>query len=146
MVVERVRQTKYFESRRAELPEAPAPTVGRMLRLVLSLAGSAPVAENEPYEIYHEGANFVAHLSGQTLVVMDVSDESLRLASGEVLDLLLWIPKKGSPRLPGGHEAAAAASVLPSPGWCGACRSGRPPGGTMALPATGGCPGWTLPA
>ena len=45
--------------------------------------------------------NFVAQLLGQTLLAMDVSDADLRQASGEAVDLLLWIPKKGAPVVPG---------------------------------------------
>ena len=90
----------YFENRRGEFPEAPAPTMGRMLRLVLSPVGSAP-GDNEPYGLYHVGANFVAQLLGHALLVMGVSDADLRLTNGEAVDLLLWIPKKGAPVCPG---------------------------------------------
>ena len=67
----------YFVDRRASLPNAPAPTVEGMLRDLLATSGSAPGADNEPYELYHIGAFFVAQLLGQALLAMAVSDEAL---------------------------------------------------------------------
>ena len=83
----------YFEGRRASFPHAPAPTVEGMLRVVLAPSGSAPGADNEPYELYHVGAFFVAQLLGQAPLAMAVSDEALSSVAGPALDLLLWIPK-----------------------------------------------------
>ena len=67
-----------------------------MLRVVLAPSGSAPGADNEPYELYHVGANFVAQLLGQALLAMAASDEALSCVAGPALDLLLWIPKKAA--------------------------------------------------
>ena len=54
----------YFEGRRAPFPQGPAPTVEGMLRVVLAPAGSAPGADNEPYELYHVGAPFCGAVIG----------------------------------------------------------------------------------
>jgi len=62
----------YFAERRATFPADPTPTVEGMLRVVLAPAGSAPGADNEPYELYHVGAYFVATLLGQALLAMAI--------------------------------------------------------------------------
>ena len=85
-----------FEGRSASFPQAPAPTVEGMLRVVLAPAGSAPGADNEPYELYHVGALFVAMLLGQALLAMAIGDSALACVAGPALDLLLWIPKKAA--------------------------------------------------
>ena len=117
-------------------PQGPAPTVEGLLRVVLAPAGSAPGADNEPYELYHVGAHFVALLLGQALLAMAIDDSALACVAGPALDLLLWIPKEGGC---GGHwryAAAPAATLLPPVdrrgprGHCGSDReaSPRPPG------------------
>ena len=108
----------YFEGRRADFPSAPEPRIGGMLQLVLSPAGSAPGVDNEPHELYHVGANFVAHLLGQAVLASGVDDVSLRRSCGEAIDLLLWIPKKFEALFAGDMRplqlplASAACSVL----------------------------------
>ena len=86
----------YFEGRRASFPQGPAPTVEGMLRVALAPSGSAPGADNEPYELYHVGAHFIALLLGQALLAMDIGAYALASVSGPALDLLLWIPKKAA--------------------------------------------------
>ena len=86
----------YFAGRQALFPEVPRPKMGEMLRIVLAPAGSAPGVDNEPYELYHIGAHFVASLLGQALLTMSIGDEALTYAAGPAVDLLLWIPKKAA--------------------------------------------------
>ena len=86
----------YFVGRRASFPWDPAPTVEGMLRVVLAPSGSAPGADNEPYELHHVGAYFVALLLGQAILAMAISDDALSSVAGPALDLLLWIPKKAA--------------------------------------------------
>ena len=58
-----------------------------MLRVVLAPAGSAPGAGNEPSELYHAGAHFVAVLLGQALLAMDIGDDALTCVAGPAVDL-----------------------------------------------------------
>ena len=80
-------------------PQRPAPTVERMMGYVLAPGGSAPGIDNEPYELYHVGAPFVAALLGQASLAMDVSDAAVREACGATVDLLL--SKCASPQAAG---------------------------------------------
>ena len=73
----------------------------RMMGYVLAPGGSSPCIDNEPYELYHVGAPFVAALLGQALLAMDVSDEAGRAACGAAVDLLLWIRKWATPQAAG---------------------------------------------
>ena len=56
----------YFSTRRARLPEAPSPTLERLLGVILAAYGSA--LGIEPYEMCHRGGVFVAFLLGQALL------------------------------------------------------------------------------
>ena len=58
----------YFSTRTADLPAASAPTVERLLGVVLAAYGSATGIDGAPYEVFHWGAIFVASLSGQALL------------------------------------------------------------------------------
>ena len=110
----------YFEGRRACFPEAPTPTMGKMLKLALSPAVSAPGADNEPYELHHVGAHFVAQLLGQALLSMAVSDAALSSVAGAAVDLLLWIPKKGAATGPGEMRPCSfrrASAAWSAPRW-----------------------------
>ncbi|MFM7986523.1 MAG: hypothetical protein ACKPKO_45140, partial [Candidatus Fonsibacter sp.] len=70
------------------------------MQTILAPHGSAPGADNEPYELYHHGATFVAHLLGQALYTMNDPCSDLRQVSGAAVDLLLWIRKKPNPTRP----------------------------------------------
>eukprot|EP00972_Heterocapsa_arctica_P063637 9391087-Heterocapsa_arctica.AAC.1 len=53
--------------RHAALPAAPAPTMRAISSSILSASGSAPGCDNTPYEVFHFGTNFTAHLLGQAM-------------------------------------------------------------------------------
>eukprot|EP00972_Heterocapsa_arctica_P079027 11652530-Heterocapsa_arctica.AAC.1 len=56
-----------MENRKATLPPLPDPRLGSISGTILSASGSAPGCDNVPYEVYHFGVNFTAHLLGQAL-------------------------------------------------------------------------------
>ena len=85
----------YFRHRGAlSFPNAPLPNRMRLHDAVLARSGSAPGVDGEPYELYHPGANFVAHLLAQAHYAADFSGPALRTVLGPNVDLLIWIPKK----------------------------------------------------
>ena len=58
----------YFSTRTADLPAAPAPTVERLLGVILAAYGSAPGIDDTPYEVLRWDATFIAFLLGQALL------------------------------------------------------------------------------
>eukprot|EP00972_Heterocapsa_arctica_P008403 1226825-Heterocapsa_arctica.AAC.1 len=56
-----------MEGRSAVLPAVPDPRIGDISGAILKASGSAPGCDNVPYEVYHFGVHFTAHLLGQAL-------------------------------------------------------------------------------
>ena len=57
----------YMEGRQASIPAKPDPRLASLSTVILKAGGSAPGCDNTPYEVYHFGVNFTAHLLGQAL-------------------------------------------------------------------------------
>ena len=83
----------YFRHRRVQWPAHPLPDRQQLVSLVLAQRGSAPGIDDEPYEVYHQGAAFVATLLGQAHYASAISDDALAGVLGLAHDLLVWIPK-----------------------------------------------------
>eukprot|EP00972_Heterocapsa_arctica_P010721 1572733-Heterocapsa_arctica.AAC.1 len=84
----------YMEGRGASLPDAPDPRIGDISGAILKASGSAPGSDNVPYEVYHYGVHFTAHLLGQALHASARGAWHLARVLGSNVDLLLWIPQK----------------------------------------------------
>ena len=85
----------YFRHRGASsFPSTPVPNRMRLHEAVLARSDSAPGVDGEPYELYHPGANFVAHLLAQAHHAAALSSHALESVLGPNVDLLIWIPKK----------------------------------------------------
>ena len=111
----------YFAHRPPPLfPAMPGPDRQRLHDAVLARHGSAPGVDSEPYELYHHGANFVAHLLAQGHHAAGISNSALHLVLGGNVDLLIWIPPETvrSALRSGGHcscpRAFGGYSALPS--------------------------------
>ena len=85
--------THYFQHRRADWPAQATPDLLSFSTLILAQSSSAPGVDGEPYEVYHHGVNFVAHLLGQDLHAAADTDAALANTLGPAQDLLVWIPK-----------------------------------------------------
>ena len=84
----------YFTpERRAFLPDRPSPGWEELAAVVLAPSGSAPGADDEPYEVYHLGVRFVSCLLGQAIYASEEGDDVLLAALGPSVDLLVWILK-----------------------------------------------------
>ena len=84
----------YFTpERRAYLPDRPSPGWEELAAAVLAPSGSAPGADDEPYEVYHLGVRFVSCLLGQAIYASEEGDDVLLAALGPSVDLLVWILK-----------------------------------------------------
>ena len=90
----------YFRHRGAAWPPVPAPSLDRLRGLILAQRDSAPGVDDEPYEVYHHGVDFVALLLAQGHFAADRTDAALTQVLGVAEDLLVWIPK-----LPGAERA-----------------------------------------
>ncbi|MFM7983088.1 MAG: hypothetical protein ACKPKO_27590, partial [Candidatus Fonsibacter sp.] len=51
-----------FATRSLSMPEAPQIHIARIRGAILATSGSAPRGGGLPYEVYHDGASFVAQL------------------------------------------------------------------------------------
>eukprot|EP00972_Heterocapsa_arctica_P072062 10642507-Heterocapsa_arctica.AAC.1 len=60
-----------MKGRSADLPQTPDPRLGSISGTILQASGSAPGCDNIPYEVYHYGVNFTAHLIGQAFHASD---------------------------------------------------------------------------
>ena len=83
----------YFEHRTAVFPQRPPVGRARLSQLILRGKGAAPGADQEPYEVYHYGVDFVASLLAQAFHATDTEGGDPDGALGPSVDLLIWIPK-----------------------------------------------------
>ena len=74
-------------------PQAAVPDLQALRGLLLAQRNSAPGLDGEPYEVYHQGVDFVALLLAQAHFAAEVSSDALARGLGPALDLLVWIPK-----------------------------------------------------
>ena len=63
------------------------------LTAVLTAGGSAPGHDGIPYELYHPGARFVAHLLTQAFYGLEEGGGDPSHVLGDNDDLVVWIPK-----------------------------------------------------
>jgi hypothetical protein len=121
----------------SELPKDVAPglsppSFSQIARCILRAGGSAPGCDGWPYEVYHMGVNFTAHLLAQAFHAAGISIEALDRVLGPSIDLLLWIPKKEGLTT----TDAQRPLQLPVPAqtlWSGASLLCRPRSGTSHL-------------
>lgn len=73
---------------------------------------SAASVDNRPYEVYHFGSIFVAHLIGQALVVAEVCEDAITQALGPSVDLSIWIPKTDGGKWPIGQRPLQLPTCL----------------------------------
>ena len=76
------------------------PSFEEIAKTILSMGGSAAGCDGWPYEVFHLGVNFVAHLLAQAFHAAGMSREHLEAVLGPSIDLLLWIPKKANSETP----------------------------------------------
>jgi hypothetical protein len=83
----------YFEQRTAVFPQRPPIGRARLSQLILRGKGSAPGEDQEPYEVYHYGVDFVASLLAQAFHATEMEGGDPDGVLGPSVDLLIWIPK-----------------------------------------------------
>jgi len=83
----------YFQHRRTTFPPRMPARRPVLMGRILAAMGSAPGADDEPYEIYHYGTNFMSYLLGQACHATSLGDSHLETVLGPSVDLLIWIPK-----------------------------------------------------
>ena len=111
----------YFRGRSAIFPAAMPVRRAVLLGRILAGAGSAPGVDDEPYEVYHYGANFMVCLLAQACHATGMDDDALEAALGPSVDLLIWIPKSATAETTGEMRGLQLPTCLRRHCW-GPCR------------------------
>ena len=86
----------YTTGRVAELPSRPTPSLEEIAGAILAAGNAAPGPDGWPYEVFHCGVNFTAHLIGQAILSTGHDSSQVDSCLGPNNDLLIWIPKKAN--------------------------------------------------
>ena len=88
----------YAKDRAAPLPPHPAPALEDIAGAILAAGDAAPGPDGWPYEIFHCGVNFTAHLIGQAILSTRGDTSWVDACLGPNVDLLIW--SSGYPKRP----------------------------------------------